>query len=288
MKKTVGCLVLAAIMPFRAQAGEFEKMKSGALSQHLELAPIHQALQKDIKEKRIGEKINPAILPFVDVFSQSRACDILNARFFRALTVEEAIEALRPCMASIAKRYQVDIKMSEHIFTNGPWLLGGPVGISINVSPRLNRGNPVVRCLKETLARRGNTLLGHRAEVAVLLGPIVPRPILRRTSSLQEAVNKCVIPEILYDYGFKPAEVFARVYGGCLKRAPELRIIGMIAPKDAADTLYIYSNANEETIAGMNGAVRVYGAQGAGHEGTVTIHILADSAVIIAPRTNTR
>ncbi|MCX5797748.1 MAG: hypothetical protein NTY77_19835 [Elusimicrobia bacterium] len=100
-----------------------------------------------------------------DAFSGVAACSILDAKFFRALSIDEAVSSLEPCAQGLSQRYGLPVTAEQGLVG----IDGGRkavTGIIIHVPASIQPGNHILMDLSYSIReQRQGRLLGFPAGV---------------------------------------------------------------------------------------------------------------------------
>ncbi|MBI4375954.1 MAG: hypothetical protein HY549_05835 [Elusimicrobia bacterium] len=262
--------VLAAAMPAWASAGAgLEKDRAGLESLLGETQRVAQAqvleTQNILKERPRGGPVgipNPALA--WDVLDTIPTCkEIVNRKFVRRPSIEEALGMLKPCVRALNAGGGPRISARKDSME--------PIGrdrferverIVLTVHGSVPVGSTVVMNLKYSISKRNDQLLGWPAEVET--ADAEAGPAVGEVSSLQRVVDKCAA-EVSDTRGrffpIKNAADFAAAYKGCLKESRKLAIKEILparsVPGSHPNVVWVFSAANQASIQAMNGILDV-------------------------------
>lgn len=173
----------------------------------------------------------------IDALAGLEACAVADVVFIRQPSLEEAAQALRPCLEAVSKRYGAAAVLSIEKNT-----------LLIRLPATAAHG-PLARDLGHSLKARSASLLGHPVIVRADLASLDPRGV----SVLQPVLERCAGPKMLP----KDAAAFVEVYGDCLTREKGLGITAVKAHPSDPRVIVIYSGVRLESLHDMTGVVSV-------------------------------
>lgn len=182
----IAVALVAAALP--AYGGPSERLWSEAGSFEASAGRQTHAMTTLMKEYRPPYPVPTVPMPplpmpplqGVDAFRNLSECTIVDARFLLALSLQEAVETLGPCMAAVSARYGVAISASEGLIDVRDRGIGRR-GIFIVVSSIVPEDNPVLADLTVALMKRRHILLGHSARLHYI-GESRPEPMPGQSS----------------------------------------------------------------------------------------------------------
>src|SRR5688572_22125259 len=152
----------------------------------------------------------------MDAFSGVEACRVLDARFVKAPTMEEAVKLLTPCVESVSAAYGAKISIRQGTPVSPENEMGIQVQmLLIEVPQGTTITSAVMKDLNRALSVRNSRLLGHQAMV-VRAEPQI---------TAQQALDNCVLPTVVRD--IQSGADFIKFYGVCLKNTKEFQIVEM-------------------------------------------------------------
>ena len=202
-----------------------------------------------------------------DAFAGVGACGVLDVKTIRPFSLEEAEDLLQPCVSAAAAKYGAKAVAASG-FISAPQS-GRPGRAGILLKTDLAAGSQGHRDLAAAIARREGRLLGH--EVRVLTKG---QPAPAAVSALQQAVSDCMVVSVVRD--IRSGEDFAKLYGRCLTRDPELKIVEVRPSEGLSVTLK--TEAEGPRVESYNGFVTVNAGKG-----PVAIMIIAYGAQVALP-----
>ena len=200
-----------------------------------------------------------------DPFEGVAACEVLDAQFFKPLTLEEAVDALKPCadaaLGSAAVR--------PALLPAAGAASSGELGIA--VATELVPGSPEQRGLAAALAKRGGRVLGHPARAYAKGQPLPPKP-----SALQSTLDSCMVLTVVRR--LKTSTEFVNIYGSCLTREKTLAIDSVVPGQGMSVTTL--TRADQAAAESYDGFVTV-------NAGTGPVHVLVKATRVAVPPATT-
>lgn len=181
-----------------------------------------------------------------DVFADVEACAVLDAKTFRPWTLGEAADQLAPCLKAVGQRRRIALAAKVGLIAAPSQ--SGPARPGLLLRADVAPGSADHRRLAASLERRGDTLLGHPVRLLVR-GESAPEPV----SALQRALSRCVTTAVVREIA--SGDDFVRVYGACLARDPDLKLVDVRAGRDL--TVNVRANSAAPAVAALNGFVTV-------------------------------
>ncbi|MBI3553229.1 MAG: hypothetical protein HY077_12105 [Elusimicrobia bacterium] len=208
-------------------------------------------------EPDFQQSLNEAMIPMKpkDAFLGVPACGVLDAKTLRAYTLPEAVKVIAPCMSAVSTRYALSLKADRGVVGTVKNGRGAILGIVMTAGTTTRVGNSMVRDLNYGISLRGGYLLGFKA---VVRGENDPAPVV--PSLAQEALDRCVMPMVIRS--IESGEDFIKYYGGCLRRAPELKVEDLKPWTGHQLGVLILTGEEGAAAEGLNGVVTVNGAKG--------------------------
>ena len=232
-------------------------------------APAFSAPSESLKasaaafEIQAGEAVSPFILE--DSFAHVEECRVLDMKSIRGWSLEEARDLIAPCVKAVSSRYQTRIDVETGFLSTGV-----PAKTGLLIRTALVAGSKSHRDLVSSVERRGGRLLGHTARV-LASGEPAPSAI---SAPVQSALRRCILPAVVRD--IQTGEDFVRIYGSCLLRDEELKIVELRASRGLAVTLKTAQSPN--SVESLNGFVTVDAGKG-----PVSVMMIAYSATVALP-----
>lgn len=272
MQQFVNAVIAATLVAaaLQAHAGPSEKSWSEAGSFEASAGRKIHTMTTLMKEYRIPYPVPPVPMPpipmppfprpTVDAFQGLSQCAVVDAHFVlvRPLSLQEAVKTLGPCMAAVSARYGVAISASEGLIDVRDRAIRR-MGILVVVGSIVPEDNSVLDDLTFALRKRHHIFLGHPAKLHYI-GESRPEPRPGR-SSLQSHLDTCILPMFLAP--IRTASDFVEVYGHyCLRPVSSLAIANLLADRENASVVRVYSMAASPVIDAMNGMVQVPGDRG--------------------------
>lgn len=201
-----------------------------------------------------------AIRPFVleDSFAGVAACDVLDAKTFRAWTLDEASKLSVPCLQAVGRKYSAEMTMQAGLLASAPARPG------LILKTDLVPGSKAQRDLLASIDRRGGRLLGHPVRV-LTRGEVLPASV----SAVQQALHQCILTTVVRD--ISSGADFVKIYGSCLTRNPDLKIAELRA--GAGLTVEVKTERTDKDAEALNGFVTVNAGKG-----PVQVMIIASGA----------
>ncbi len=207
-------------------------------------------------EPDFNQALNGAMLPLQpkDAFLGLPACSAVDAKTLRAWTLPEAVNVLAPCLSAVSARYALSLTADRGVvgtLSNGR----GALGIVLSAGTTTLIGNSMVRDLNYAISQRGGKLLGFTAVVRRAGDPAPAVPSLA-----QDAIDRCMLPMVVRK--IETGADFIQYYGGCLRRAPELKVLDL-KPWSGHQLGVMVLTGDEASIAeSLDGIVTVNGDKG--------------------------
>jgi len=208
-------------------------------------------------EPAFENTLNAAMIPLhpKDAFLGLPACGILDAKTLRAYTLPDAVKVVSPCMSAVSARYAVSLQAERGIVGTVQNGRGAILGIVLSAGTTRLVGNSMVRDVNYSISLRGGRLLGFKAVVRRQGEPEIVVPSLA-----QEAIDRCMLPMVIRS--IESGDDFIKYYGGCLKRAPELKVEDLKSWTGHRLGVMILTDSEGPAAEGLNGVVTVTGAKG--------------------------
>ena len=204
-----------------------------------------------------------------DAFAGLPECRILDARLLRPYALDEAVAALKPCVAAVSRRYGQNLSAVAGTMESATGK--SPVGAILIETGPAAMTSPLLRDLARSLDLRKGLLLGQPAKISR-----EGEPAPAAHSPVQAALDGCIVTMMVRS--IDSSEDFLRFYGRCLRQDAELKIRD-IRPSPGRDlAVTILSAADEPTVRSLNG--KVFANAG---EGRVGILVLAYSTAAGQP-----
>lgn len=217
---------------------------------------------------QFDSSINDVVVSFApnDAFAGIASCRILDAQTLLPYPIDEAIEAIEPCLSAVSRRYSTEISAKASILDatgRKPTL-----GLTLDIPSTLPAESPLIRDINHALGLRKGQLLGHPTVVRR------NRPATR--SAVQQALNACFLPSVVQP--IESSKDFIRIYENCLKRNPTLKVQEIRPAPGRPMAINLLSNADQPTVASLTGTVSVNcGA------GPVNVMVIAYSKTVYLP-----
>lgn len=217
------------------------------------LSRAQEQLVRYLPEPDFDLALNDALKPLQpqDAFAGLAECRVIDAQSFKPFTLKEAERALGPCMEAVSGRYETTVIVKSDLIQKDV------MGIAIET--KAPAGSALLRDLSHSLSIRGGALLGHPATIR-REGEGIAR------SALQGAVDRCIQPMVVRK--IETSEDFLRYYEGCIRRAPELKVLD-IRPA-AGLSVTVLTAATGRILQTLNGPIVVNAG-----EGPVAISVVA-------------
>jgi hypothetical protein len=207
-------------------------------------------------EPDFNQVLNNAIIPLQpkDAFLGLPACSAVDAKTLRAWTLPEAVKVISPCLSSVSARYAVSLKADRGVVgaqANGR----GALGIVLIAGTTTLVGNSMARDVNYAISQRGGRLLGFTAVLRRESDPVPAVPSLA-----QDAIDRCMLPMVIRK--IETGADFIQYYGGCLRRAPELKVVDLKPWAGHQLGVMVLTNDEASVAETLDGVVTVNGAQG--------------------------
>lgn len=174
-----------------------------------------------------------------DAFASAGVCGIVDAKFFRPFSVEESIEALKPCFEALSAVYGTELSLKPE--AKGLVLETGLTTL----------GSPLLRDLEQGLSRRDHRLLGHPVIVRRAMVP-------SRMSRVQEVIEACMKPMVIRK--IETGADFLKVYGGCLAQDKAIKEVRASASQKLG--LTVLAAGDQPQVESLTGMVSVLALNG--------------------------
>lgn len=179
-----------------------------------------------------------------DAFAGLEECSIVDAKTIRAFNLIEAAQIIKPCLASVSRRYNVKTEIAA----------AAVAGIEIKTGAA-GFGTPIYKDLTHALSLRGGKLLGHPARV------LNKSQIDADSRSIvQNSLDRCLLPMVIRPV--QSSEDFIRIYGGCIIQDSSLKVKEIRPARGHRLAVTILTDVETPAIESFNGVISVTGDNG--------------------------
>jgi len=217
--------------------------------------------------------LNNAMLPLQpkDAFLGLPTCSAVDAKTLRAWTLPEAVNVIAPCLSAVSAHYAISLKADRGVVGVLSSGHGAALGIVITAGATTLVGNSMARDVNYAISQRGGKLLGF---TAILRREGDPMPAI--PSLAQDAIDRCMLPMIVRK--IETGADFIQYYGGCLRRAPELKVVDLKPWAGHQLGVMILTNDEAAAAESLDGVVTVHG-----DKGPVSVDMVAYPKTVFQP-----
>jgi hypothetical protein len=200
----------------------------------------------------------------MDAFSGVEACKIIDVKFIKAPTLEEAVKLMAPCLDSVSATYGVKVTIRQGTPATPENEMGVQVQMLLLEVPQgTTITSPVMKDLNRALSARKSRLFGHQTMV-VRAEPQI---------TAQKALDVCILPTVVRQ--IQSGADFIKFYGTCLKKTAEFQITDMQPWPGKRLGVIVTTKAPKLVQDRLTTPVMVDGA-----EGPVVVELVAYSAPV--------
>jgi hypothetical protein len=239
-------------------------------------APVQYLPEPDF-ETIVQKTVEP--LKAKDAFHGLEECAVVDARTIAPVTLAKAEEMIAPCVTGLGRRYGAELVVQRLAAAAEGDFAIQVEGLAIYVPAETAVTSPLMKDINRGLALRKGKILGHRVALRRGPAPSANKPGPEKgaqISAAQGAIDRCVMTAVVRQ--IDSSEDFLKHYGGCLMRAPELKVREMRPAPGQKLTVALLSLAEEKIVQSLTGRVSVPGA-----DGPVNVSLVAYPQVVSLP-----
>ncbi len=194
-----------------------------------------------------------------DAFSAAPECRIVDARFIKAPTIDEAEKMLKPCADALSSRYGSTVLATHGTPVVQDGFSAQVEMLKLEVPAGTPATSPLMRDLNRGLSLRNGRILGHRAFIEREADKKVD-VAAAGLEGAQSAIDRCILPMVVRK--IESGDDFIKYYGGCLRKASDLRVVDMKPWPGHKLGVVIMTDGGRVVAQSMTGPVSVVAANG--------------------------